>query len=148
MHWEKCCEYVYLSPKFELATNTDPKQAICLYLEQCIAHLHPSHLHSLQASLAHDGASPSLIRVRELVSRRLNDITNTAKPSTVLGKRKRGNSSMPESARTLLEQMRCGLQGSMEIDEGWQIHVICELKDSFLRYAGSWVVCCGRLTSV
>lgn len=78
-----------------------------------------------------------MLRVRELVSQRLNDITDMTKPPTVLGKRKRGNGSMPESARILLEQMGCGLQDSMDIDEEWKEHVIDELKDSFLRYARS-----------
>ncbi len=116
-------------------TNADSKQAICSYLEQCTPYLHPSLLRPLQASLAQDNMFPSLLRVRELVSRRLNEITNMAKPPTVLGKRKRGNAPMPESARILLEQMGCGSQGNMDIDEGWKNHVISELKDSFLRFA-------------
>ena len=129
------CEYVCLSPKFKSNTNADSKQAICSYLEQCTPYLHPSLLHSLQASLAQDNTFPSQLRVRELVSRRLNEITNMAKPQTALGKRKRGSAPMPDSARLFLEQMGCGSQGSMDIDEGWKTHVIGELKDSFLRYA-------------
>lgn len=116
-------------------TNADPKQAICSYLEQCTPYLHPSLLRSLQASLAQDNRFPSLLRVRELVSRRLNEITNMVKPPTVLGKRKRVSAPMPESARVFLEHMGCGSQGSMDIDEGWKSHVISELVDSFLRFA-------------
>lgn len=125
---------------FEPATDVDPKQAICSYLEQCTPYLHPSHLHSLQASLAQDNTSPSLLRVRELISRRLYDISNTSRPPTVLGKRKRGNTPMPESAGVLLEQMGCGSRSSMDIDEGWKMHVIHELKDSFLRYVSPQVI--------
>lgn len=61
-------------------------------------------------------------------------MNNAVKPLTALGKRKRGNAPMPDSARILLEQMGCGLQGSMEIEQGWQNHVMDELRDSFLRY--------------